>query len=69
MHTSGTAFVIFDNVYVPVENLIGSEGKGFEIIMFNFNHERLFMANQAVSLSRSCLEQCLLYVHKRKTFN
>lgn len=37
---SGTAFIIFENVKVPVENVIGEEGVGFMYIMQNFNHER-----------------------------
>jgi alkylation response protein AidB-like acyl-CoA dehydrogenase len=37
--TSGTAYLDFDDVYVPVENLIGIENKGFQYIMHNFNHE------------------------------
>ena len=37
---SGTAFIIFENVKVPVENLIGDEGCAFLYIMNNFNHER-----------------------------
>lgn len=38
--SAGTAYVIFENVKVPVENLLGKEGGGFPVIMFNFNHER-----------------------------
>jgi alkylation response protein AidB-like acyl-CoA dehydrogenase len=38
--SAGTAYITFDNVKVPVENLLGQENAGFEIIMSNFNHER-----------------------------
>lgn len=41
--STGTAFIIFDNVKVPVENLVGEENEGFKIIMLNFNHERLYI--------------------------
>ena len=34
---SGTAYVIFEDVYVPVENIIGEKGRGFYYIMANFN--------------------------------
>lgn len=37
---SNTAYLTFDNVKVPVRNLIGEENKGFKSIMHNFNHER-----------------------------
>jgi alkylation response protein AidB-like acyl-CoA dehydrogenase/predicted heme/steroid binding protein len=38
--SSGTTFVTFDDVKVPVENLIGNANGGFPVIMMNFNHER-----------------------------
>ncbi len=38
---SGTGFIIFEDVKVPAQNLIGFEGFGFMYIMSNFNHERL----------------------------
>lgn len=42
--TAGTAYVTFDNVKVPVENLLGKENNGIQIILSNFNHERWTMA-------------------------
>lgn len=41
---AGTAYVTFDNVKVPVENLLGQENKGMSVILSNFNHERWTMA-------------------------
>lgn len=35
---AGTTWIDFEDVKVPVENLIGTEGEGFKIIMTNFNH-------------------------------
>jgi hypothetical protein len=37
---SGTTYITFEDVKVPVENLIGKENEGFKYIMYNFNHER-----------------------------
>ena len=37
---AATAFIQFDNVKVPVQNLLGREDNGFIVIMSNFNHER-----------------------------
>ena len=37
---AGTAYVIMEDVKVPVENLLGEENQGFKCIMYNFNHER-----------------------------
>ena len=38
---AGTTWVDFEDVKVPVENIIGKEGEGFKILMTNFNHVRV----------------------------
>jgi acyl-CoA dehydrogenase len=65
---SDTATLHFDDVRVPVANLIGAEGQGFKIIMRNFNHERLTMAAGCISASRVCLEEATAYAKERRTF-
>jgi len=65
---SGTAYVTFEDVKVPVENLIGFENLGFKIVMYNFNYERLSVIVQAIRASRICFEDSFKYAHKRKTF-
>nr|KAJ3411293.1 hypothetical protein HK105_002662 [Polyrhizophydium stewartii] len=65
---SGTSYVTFEDVKVPVENLIGKENKGFRSIMYNFNHERMGIAIQATRFARVCVEESMKYAHKRKTF-
>lgn len=65
---SGTTYITFEDVKVPVENLIGKEGEGFKYIMYNFNHERWGIVVQANRLARVCLEDAIKYAHKRKTF-
>lgn len=66
--SSGTTYVSFEDVKVPVENLIGKENQGFRCIMTNFNYERWAMAVQANRFARVCLEESILYAIKRKTF-
>jgi len=65
---SGTTYVEFDDVMVPVENLIGKENQGFRYIMYNFNHERWGMACQAITFSRVCVSEAMKHSFKRKTF-
>ncbi|KAI8144039.1 acyl-CoA dehydrogenase/oxidase [Fennellomyces sp. T-0311] len=65
---SGTAYVTFEDVKVPKENLIGKENRGFKYIMFNFNSERIGIVIQANRFARVCIEESLKYAHKRKTF-
>ena len=66
--SSGTAFIIFDNVNVPVKQLVGEENQGFKIIMINFNFERLGICANILSLSRAFVSESFKFVHKRKTF-
>jgi len=65
---SGTTYITFEDVKVPVENLFGQENRGFKAIMINFNHERWGTIVQATRFSRVCLEESIKYAHKRKTF-
>ncbi|KAL1960206.1 hypothetical protein VTO42DRAFT_8749 [Malbranchea cinnamomea] len=66
--TAGTAFVQFDNVKVPVENVVGEEEKGFTVIMSNFNHERLYMVCGVVRASMMVVEECLKWCNQRIVF-
>ena len=65
---SDTATLYFDNVRVPVSNLIGTENQGFRVIMTNFNSERMSMAAGMEALGRVCLEEALEWAQERKTF-
>ncbi|KAH9868304.1 hypothetical protein J1614_007376 [Plenodomus biglobosus] len=66
--SSGTTYITFEDVKVPVENLIGKENQGFKVIMTNFNHERIGIIIQCLRFSRVCYEESVKYAHKRKTF-
>ncbi|GME49438.1 Monooxygenase FAD-binding protein [Neofusicoccum parvum] len=66
--SAGTAFVEFNEVKVPVENVVGERGKAFKYIVSNFNHERLFIAFQSVRSARVCLEDSMSYALSRETF-
>lgn len=65
---SSTGFVVFDQVRVPVENLLGAEGAGFMVIMLNFNNERFGMIASSLRLARLCYEHALRYARARTTF-
>lgn len=68
MWSSGTTFITFSDVKVPVANLIGEENKGFMYIMNNFNHERWALCVQSNRFARVCLEESVKYAMRRKTF-
>lgn len=65
---SDTATIYFDEVRVPVENLLGDENQGFKVIMHNFNSERMAMAAGMDGASRICLEEAIVWARERKTF-
>ena len=67
-HCSDTASLHFDNVRVPVGNLLGQEHKGFKIIMGNFNGERLGMSATAIGMAEACYDEALAWARERKTF-
>ncbi|KAH8667618.1 acyl-CoA dehydrogenase/oxidase [Tricladium varicosporioides] len=65
---SGSTFITFDDVVVPVTNLIHKENRGFEVIMSNFNAERKAIATQSIRLSRVCVEDAWKHACTRETF-
>ena len=65
---SDTAEIAFDQVKVPVENLMGEEGKGFPYIMQHFALERLVMGINAHARSEYALSYVLQYMSERSTF-
>ena len=65
---SDTAEIAFDNVIIPVENLLGEEGMGFPYIMQHFAIERLVMSVNAHARAEHALEYTLLYMSDRKAF-
>ena len=67
-HCSDTASISFNDVRVPVDNLVGAEIAGFSGIMSNFNEERLSMSAGAVALSRVCLSEAADWALQRETF-
>src|SRR5215217_2953119 len=58
-HASDTGELAFSDVFVPDENLLGEENKGFYLIMANFQWERLVMALGAVAAMQRVLERLL----------
>ena len=66
--SSDTAELFFDNVKVPVANLVGQEGRGFFYIMESFQLERLVAAIMATSACEHKIEATLEYMKQRNVF-
>ncbi|MFM7274198.1 MAG: acyl-CoA dehydrogenase family protein, partial [Gammaproteobacteria bacterium] len=68
MKAQDTAELFFDNVRVPVANLLGEEGMGFIYLMQELPQERLSVAVNAVAATESALRLTVDYVKERKAF-
>ncbi len=60
--------LVFDNLEVPTENLIGEEGKGFRYILSSMNAERILVASESVGDGRYFVEKAIQYANERKVF-
>mmetsp|Transcript_35667 Transcript_35667/g.44235 ORF Transcript_35667/g.44235 Transcript_35667/m.44235 type:complete len:520 (+) Transcript_35667:187-1746(+) len=63
-----TTYVIFENVRVPAENLLGREGDGFMVAMGNFNHERYALCCGLLGHARYTMEEAFKWAAQRKVF-
>jgi alkylation response protein AidB-like acyl-CoA dehydrogenase len=68
LHAQDTAELFFNDVHVPVENLLGEEGKGFLYLVSNLAQERMSIAISAVSSAQAAFDITLEYVKERTAF-
>ncbi len=68
MHAQDTAELFFEEVRVPVENLLGEAGQGFRYMTSNLPQERLSIAIAGVAAARGALDATIEYVLERKAF-
>ncbi|WP_330255135.1 acyl-CoA dehydrogenase family protein [Nocardia sp. NBC_00565] len=66
--SADTAELFFDDVRVPVENLVGEENRGFYHLMHNLPAERLGIATYAVAMARRAFDLTTEYAGERKAF-
>jgi butyryl-CoA dehydrogenase len=65
---SATCELIFEDVFLPDENLLGREGKGFSIAMKTLDGGRIGIAAQALGIAEGALEETVRYTKERKQF-
>jgi len=68
IRSSSTAELIFNNVKVPKENLLGEEGQGFKIAMGTLDGGRIGIASQALGIAQGAYEKALEYSKERIQF-
>jgi isovaleryl-CoA dehydrogenase len=68
MRGSNTAELIFDDVEVPFENVLGEEGKGVAVLMSGLDYERVVLAGIGTGIMAACLDAIMPYMAERKQF-
>lgn len=68
IRSSSTAELIFNDVKVPKENLLGKEGEGFKIAMSTLDGGRIGIASQALGIAQGAYESALAYSKERIQF-
>lgn len=69
MRGSNTCELVFENCYVPYDNVLGDVGHGVNILMSGLDYERVVLAAGPVGIMQACLDVVLPYVRERKQFN
>jgi butyryl-CoA dehydrogenase len=65
---SKTSELIFENMEVPKENLLGKEGEGFKIALSTLDGGRIGIASQAVGIAQAALDESIEYSKQRQQF-
>ena len=68
IRSSATAELIFNDVKVPKENLLGKEGQGFKIAMATLDGGRIGIASQALGIAQGAFEHAVEYAKEREQF-
>ncbi|XP_016460768.1 2-methylacyl-CoA dehydrogenase, mitochondrial isoform X2 [Nicotiana tabacum] len=68
MRGSDTCELVFENCFVPKENVLGQEGKGVYVLMSGLDLERVVLAAGPVGIMQACMDVVLPYVRQREQF-
>lgn len=68
MRGSDTCELVFENCFVPKENVLGQEGKGVYVLMSGLDLERLVLAAGPVGIMQACMDIVIPYVRQREQF-
>jgi isovaleryl-CoA dehydrogenase len=68
MRGSDTSEIVFTDCEVPVDNVLGVEGNGVNILMSGLDYERAVLAAGPIGVMQACLDLVIPYVHQRTQF-
>jgi isovaleryl-CoA dehydrogenase len=69
MRGSNTCELVFNDCEVPEENVLGSPGKGVEVLMSGLDYERAVLAAGPLGIMQACLDAVIPYLHQRRQFD
>ena len=68
MRGSNTAELVFEDVEVPFENVLGEEGRGVRVLMSGLDYERVVLSGIGCGIMAACLDEVMPYISQRKQF-
>ena len=68
MRGSNTCELVFNNVEVPVENILGQVNGGVKVLMSGLDYERVVLSGGPTGIMQSCMEVVVPYIHDRQQF-
>ena len=68
MRGSNTCELVFDNVEVPVENILGQVNGGVKVLMSGLDYERVVLSGGPTGIMQSCMDVVVPYIHDRQQF-
>ena len=68
MRGSNTAELVFEDVEVPFDNVLGEEGRGVAVLMSGLDYERVVLAGIGTGIMAACLDEIMPYMAERKQF-
>ena len=68
MRGSSTCELVFENCFVPDENVLGGIGEGVKVLMSGLDSERLVLAGGPIGLMQAVMDNVIPYIHERKQF-
>lgn len=68
MRGSNTGELVFDNIEVPEENILGELNKGVNVLMSGLDYERAVLAGGPTGIMQACMDVVIPYIHERKQF-
>lgn len=68
MRGSNTGELVFEDVFIPEENVLGQVNKGVRVLMEGLDIERLVLSSGPLGIMQACMDIVLPYTHQRKQF-